>query len=88
MNLSASQPSSANQAEETIRDLAREHGISATRQSFDDWIDKTAELSGQEDGQADEVEQLLINLRRAKVIDPVYARELFGEYLNAKFGYK
>lgn len=88
MNLSASKSSSSNHAEETIRELAREHGISASRQSFDDWIDKTAELSGQEDGQADEVEQLLINMRRAKVIDPAYAQELFAEYLNAKFGYR
>jgi hypothetical protein len=88
MKLSASTTSSSNHAEEKIRELAREHGISGSRQSIDDWIDKTAELSGQDDGRADEVEQLLINMRRAKVIDPVYARELFGEYLNAKLGYK
>ena len=73
-------------AEDTIRELAASFGITAERVDFDDWLDKAAELSGQEDGSADEVEQILINMRRAKVIDPQYARELFRDYIISKFG--
>jgi hypothetical protein len=74
--------------EDTIRQLARQHGIDSSRCDLDDWTDKIGELSGQDDGQADEVEQLLINLRRAKLITPEYSRELFADYMDSKFGYR
>ena len=76
------------QAEEKIRQLARQHGVDATPTSLDEWADKIAELSGQENDHSDEVEQLLINLRRTGVITPQHSRELFAEYMEAKYGYR
>lgn len=76
------------QAEEKIRQLAHQHGVDATPTNLDEWADKIAELSGQENDHSDEVEQLLINLRRAGVITPQYSRELFAEYMESKYGYR
>jgi hypothetical protein len=41
-------------------------------------------LSGETNGSADEIEQLLINMRRAKAIDPDIARDLFHRYLTTE----
>ncbi|WP_395517542.1 hypothetical protein [Pseudorhizobium flavum] len=51
---------------------------------MDGWTDKASELSGETSGAADEIEQLLINMRRAKAIDPDVSRDLLDRYLNEK----
>ncbi|NTF17160.1 hypothetical protein G6L37_01780 [Agrobacterium rubi] len=76
------------QAEETIRQIAQQHGIDPNPSYQDEWADKIAELSGQENNRSDEVEQLLINLRRAKVITSQRSRALFAEYMEEKYGYR
>lgn len=80
--------STSSEAEETIRFLALQHGIDATPSALDEWADKIAELSGQEDDRSDEVEQLLINLRRSGAITPEHSRELFNSYMATKYGYR
>jgi hypothetical protein len=67
-----------------IRKLADEQGITAARGYIDDWAEKASELSGETNGSADEIEQLLINMRRAKAIDPDIARDLFHRYLTTE----
>lgn len=75
-------------AEGKIRLLARQHGVDVTRTKLDDWTDKIGELSGQTEGSADEVEQILINLRRASIISAKESQELLLDYLDTKFGYR
>lgn len=74
-------------AEDKIRELGRRHGIGSSRTQLDDWVDKIGELSGQTEGSADEVEQILINLRRASLISVRESQELLLDYLDTKFGY-
>lgn len=68
-------------AEETIRALAREHGITATRKPIDDWADDVSRLSDAE-VESGEVEDLLVNLRRAGVVDGATSRKLLVDYLR------
>lgn len=67
-----------------IRALAEEHGITAERGFIDDWADKISELSGDTGEPSDEIEQLLINLRRAEKIDPAFSRQLFHLYMTTE----
>lgn len=50
-----------------IEELAQQHGVSAQRTRLDDWADKVSELSG-DDVRLSPGQQLLVNLRRARVI--------------------
>ena len=70
-------------AEAIIRDLAKRHGITAQRIKLDDLAETFTRLSGEE-VHADEVEQLVINLRRANIISGKKAIELLGDYLRKK----
>lgn len=88
MNLSARSDSGACDAEQAIRELAAEHGIAPSREGIDDWMDKISSLSGEDEDRADDVEQLLVLLRRAKLVDPEEARDLHARYLREKFGYR
>jgi len=68
-------------AEQTIRDLAREHGVTAERLPIDDWADDIARLSDAE-VESDEVEDLLLTLERAGIIDGATGLHLYAEYLR------
>lgn len=72
------------EAERQIRELAARHGVTAARQSIDDWCDKLTELSGDDRGQADEIEQLLINLGRLELIEIETALELLMRYMEER----
>lgn len=67
-----------------IRALAAEHGITADPEPIDHWVDKISELSGNTGEPSDEIEQLLINLRRAEKIDPAFSRQLFHLYMTTE----
>lgn len=54
-------------AEETIRKLAKKHGVTAKRTALDDFAEDVSRLSDA-GAASDEVEQLLVNLRRAEAI--------------------
>ncbi|MCL2714855.1 MAG: hypothetical protein FWD68_09810 [Alphaproteobacteria bacterium] len=68
-------------AEKTIRELARTHGVTAERLPIDDWADDISRLSDAE-VESDEVEDLLVNLERAGVIDGATGLDLYAEYLR------
>ena len=71
-------------AEAIIRDLAKSHGITAQRIGIDDLADTFTRILDEE-VETDEVEQLVINLRRANIINKKKAIELLGAYLSKKF---
>jgi hypothetical protein len=67
-----------------IRKLAADQGITANRGFIDDWTDKVSELSGETNGSADEIEQLVVNLLRAEKIDQDLGLDLFHRYLTTE----
>jgi hypothetical protein len=75
-------------AENRIRELAAYHGITADRAGVDDWTDRVSELSGEDGQPSDEVEQMLINLGRAELIEEEEAAQLHGDYLRERHGWK
>jgi hypothetical protein len=75
-------------AEKRIREIAAGFGITAERVLLDDLVDKWGELSGESGEQADEVEQLAINLRRRELVDPDEMFELIGNYICEKYAAK
>ena len=70
-------------AEAIIRDLAKRHGITAQRIRLDDLADTFARLSDAE-VESDEVQDLVVNLCRAKIISSDKALELACEYFEQK----
>ena len=66
--------------EAVIRSLAEKHGISPVRTVTDDWADAITRLSGDE-VIANEIEDLVVNLRRRGVISAKEATALYGDYL-------
>lgn len=66
--------------EAVIRSLAEKHGISPERTATDDWADVITRLAGDE-VIADEVEDLIVNLRRKGIISAKEATALYGDYL-------
>lgn len=69
-------------AEETIRGLAREHGITAERTAMDAWADDVARLSDAEVS-PDEIADLVVTLKRHGILTAARASELYGEYLSS-----
>jgi cell filamentation protein len=82
MNLSASSSPVSGEVETTVRELAFQHGITADREMLDDWGDRISYLSGEDGEPADEIEQLIIALARAKVIEDSEAIELELQYMR------
>ncbi|MCL2716594.1 MAG: hypothetical protein FWD68_19025 [Alphaproteobacteria bacterium] len=80
MNVVAKLPN-LEKAEQTIRALARRHGITAARTPIDDWADALSRLSDAE-VESDEVKDLLVNLRRAGIVDGATSRKLLVAYLK------
>lgn len=66
-----------------IRALAAKHGVKAFRSELDDWADAVTRLAG-DDVQLDDIEELLIALSRAGVIDGETRMTLFGRYSKEK----
>jgi hypothetical protein len=70
-------------AEQAVRDLARQHQISASRTELDDWADDVTRLAG-DNVHLDEVEELIVALRRAGFVDGVELTRLHSRYLDER----
>ncbi|WP_404406860.1 hypothetical protein [Pelagibacterium halotolerans] len=70
-------------AEERIRSLAKQHGIVASRTRLDDWADDVTRLAG-DDVNFDEVQELIVALRKAGVVDGVELTRLHSRYLDER----
>ncbi|QFT29481.1 hypothetical protein FIV00_03215 [Labrenzia sp. THAF82] len=70
-------------AEEQIRVLAKKHDISVARTALDDWADDVTRLAG-DDVRFDEVQELVVALRRARVVDGVELTRLHSRYLDER----
>jgi hypothetical protein len=88
MKFSASTSPVVGEAEATIRELAFQNGVTADRTLLDDWGDQISYLSGEDGEPADEVEQLIIALGRAKVIDESEAIDLQLQYMRQKLSFR
>lgn len=88
MNLSARFQAPTTKTEQAVRDLADEYGMTAGREFLDDWTDQISSLSGEDGEPADEVEQLIIALGRAGVIEEAQAVEIQLQYMREKLKYQ
>ena len=70
-------------AEQQIRDLARRHGVVFVRTPLDDWADQVSRLSDAE-VELDDVENLIVALGRAKVLNGKELTRLHWLYLNER----
>ncbi|MDF1600335.1 hypothetical protein PZ895_11245 [Mesorhizobium sp. YIM 152430] len=70
-------------AEQAVRDLARRHQITASRSQIDDWADDVTRLAG-DDVTLDEVEELIVGLRRKGVVDGAELTRLHSRYLEER----
>ena len=70
-------------AEECIRALAKQHGIVAARTGLDDWADDVTRLAG-DDVAFDEVQEVVVALRKAGVINGVELTRLHSRYLDER----
>jgi len=66
--------------EQTIRELAHKHHITAQRTPIDDFADDINRLSDAE-VKLDEVEQLIVNLRRSGMITSKQLTEFQTQYI-------
>ncbi|MGI2036360.1 hypothetical protein ACRQ1B_28695 [Rhizobium panacihumi] len=66
--------------EETIRAIARQHGIVAERTATDELADTITGLAGDEVVH-DEIEDLVVTMQRKGVITADKATSLYGDYL-------
>ncbi|WP_315922143.1 hypothetical protein [Mesorhizobium sp. SP-1A] len=66
--------------EQVIRDLARKHDIVATRTETDELADAITALAG-DTVVRDEIEDLVVTMRRQGVISSEQATALYGDYL-------
>lgn len=77
-------PKTPDSAELTIRELAFRHGVHADRKDLDDWCEAVTANAG-DDIQSDEIEQLIIGLRRKDAVDGVELTKLHARYLEERF---
>lgn len=77
-------PPSPDSAELTIRELAFQHGVHPDRSELDDWCESVTANAG-DDIQSDEVEQLVIGLRRDRTINGAELTRLHARYLEEQF---
>lgn len=70
-------------AEQAVRDLARRHRIIAGRTAIDDWADDVTRLAG-DDVSLDEVEELIVGLRRSGAVDGAELTRLHSRYLDER----
>ncbi|WP_235693741.1 hypothetical protein [Brucella intermedia] len=70
-------------AEQALRDLARRYQIEAGRTAIDDWADDVTRLSG-DDVSLDDVEELIVGLRRSGAVDGAELTRLHSRYLDER----
>jgi hypothetical protein len=66
---------------EYVADVARRHGVSYIRTSNDALADRITQLSGDE-VETDVTEDLIVSLRRSKVINGTQMVELLGNHME------
>ena len=76
-------PTPPESSELTIRELAFRNGIHATRDGLDEWAEAVSCLAD-DDISVDEVEQLIINLGKAKAVDGIELTKLHARYLRER----
>ncbi len=72
-------------ARDTIRDLARRHGIRYERAGYDDWAEAVSRVAG-DDVELDETEWLLVALGRAEIVPDFENTRLHARYLAERDG--
>lgn len=70
-------------ARDTIRDLARRHGIRYERAGLDDWAEAVSRVAG-DDVDLDEIEWLLVALRRAEILPGIEGTRLHYRYIQER----
>lgn len=70
-------------AEQAIRDLAARHQMDLARTSLDDWADEATRLTGT-GVSLDEVEELIVGLRKAGAVDGIELTRLHSRYLDER----
>ena len=70
-------------AEQAVRDLAQRYRISPVRSPIDNWADDVTRLSGDEVS-LDEVEELIVGLRRSGAVDGTELTRLHSRYLDER----
>lgn len=70
-------------AEERIWALAKQHGIVAARTGLDDWADDVTRLAG-DDVEFDDVQEVVVALRKAGVVNGVELTRLHSRYLDER----
>lgn len=70
-------------AEQAIRSLVRAHNITPSRDDLDRWADDVNRLAG-DDVLLDEIEELIVALRKADAVDGVELTRLHSRYLDER----
>lgn len=70
-------------AEQVVRDLALKHEIGVARTQLDDWADDVTRLAG-DDVILDEVEELIVGLRKSGQVDGIELTRLHSRYLDER----
>lgn len=70
-------------AEQVVRDLASKHQIQISRTQLDDWADDVTRLAG-DDVALDEVEELVVGLRKSGKVDGIELTRLHSRYLDER----
>ncbi len=70
-------------AEQVVRDLALKHEIGVVRTQLDDWADDVTRLAG-DDVTLDEVEELIVGLRKSGQVDGIELTRLHSRYLDER----
>lgn len=76
-------PTPPDSAELKIRELAFRNGIHASRDGLDDWADTVTRLAD-DDVDFDEVQELIVAMRKAKVEDGIELTKLHARYLEER----
>ncbi|WP_155852005.1 hypothetical protein [Ahrensia sp. 13_GOM-1096m] len=77
-------PSPPNNAEFEIRELAFLHGVHGVRSDLDEWTEAVSSNAGDE-VISDEIELLVIGLRRIEAVDGIALTKLHARYLEEVF---
>jgi len=76
-------PTPPESAELTIREMAWMNRIHVSRDGLDDWADTVTRLADDE-VEFDEVQELIVAMRKAKVVDGIELTKLHARYLEER----
>lgn len=70
-------------AEQAIRNLAKHQQMPVTDTPLDNWANNVARVSGH-DFELDDVEELIVGLRRSSAVDGIELTRLHSRYLDER----